>query len=60
MKKSIDELYTRIELLGDSIVVKDEKTGDNLELVTCSQLEGLMYDIIEGYIPYDIESFVCN
>ena len=59
-KPSSDELYTRIELLGDSIVVKDEKTGENLELVTCSQLEGLMYDIIEGYIPYDIESFVCN
>lgn len=59
-KPSSDELYTRIEFLGDNIVVKDENTGEEVELVSCSQVSDLMYDLVEGYIAYDIEDLVCN
>lgn len=59
-KPSSDELYTRIEFLGDDIVVKDEETGEEMELVSCSQISDLMYDLVEGYIAYDIVDLVCT
>jgi len=60
-KSDMESPYFRVELLGNPIIIEDEDTGEEQELVTCQELEEMMITNYKNKnIGLDYENFICN
>ena len=51
----------RLEALGNNIMVKDEETGEETQLVSCRDVDNIMFDIFNAEaISIEYESFICQ
>jgi len=59
-KSGDDMVDIRIEFGGENITGKDEETGEEIELVSCKEIQDIMFDIYNSEaIDLEYENLVC-